>query len=231
MQWSYIEKMIRLNSFVGSLYLNRQDIVLLESREIPASTFLRLQNTYHLSLIHSLLYTNCALELLEEKVLRIFSLGRISQEFDLIDEEFFKKLTIACVSNVVREIITRTRIHIDSRFGRNMFGVVDEYAVLEYGEVFVQYSVVQQDRIKEGERKTTFHVLTGPVVLTKNPCHHPGDLRIFQAVVRPELYTMVDVIVFPQKGPRPHSNEISGSDLDGNEKENKGIFLFDDLLI
>lgn len=42
-------------------------------------------------------------------------------------------------------------------------------------------------------------------------------MRKLQAVDNKALYHLVDCIVFPAKGPRPHTNEISGSDLDGDK--------------
>jgi RNA-dependent RNA polymerase len=101
-----------------------------------------------------------------------------------------------------------------------MFGIVDEYGVLEYGQVFIQYSLMRENKLglskqEEEENSNRCEILIGKVVITKNPCHHPGDLRVFDAVDHPKLRHLKDVVVFPQKGLRPHSNEISGSDLDG----------------
>ena len=56
------------------------------------------------------------------------------------------------------------------------------------------------------------------MIVTKHPCLWPGDIRRLIAVRNCKLeQCMRDVIVFPINGERPHSNEMSGSDLDGDQ--------------
>lgn len=54
------------------------------------------------------------------------------------------------------------------------------------------------------------------MLVTKNPCFHPGDIRKLKAVFKEELSHLVNVIVFSQKGSRPTQNMMSGGDLDGD---------------
>ncbi|CAF3749965.1 unnamed protein product [Adineta steineri] len=203
------------------LFLNRQDIVLLESRDIPHVNFLNLQNEHHFWLVCALLKPENAYKLLQEKLLPVFKLRKIARNINIVEEPFFIKLIITCAFNIIRELLDRTRIYISDEDARNMFGIVDEYDVLENEQIFIQYSPMRQNKLyfskEEDENDMKPKVITGKVVVTKNPCHHPGDLRVFDAVDHEKLHDLVDVIVFPQKGPRPHPNEISGSDLDGDE--------------
>jgi RNA-dependent RNA polymerase len=59
-------------------------------------------------------------------------------------------------------------------------------------------------------------VVEGQVVIAKHPVMHPGDVRTFRAVSCPQLLHHKNVLVLPQLGHRPHANEMSGSDLDGD---------------
>ncbi|KAF5197057.1 RNA-dependent RNA polymerase [Thalictrum thalictroides] len=105
------------------------------------------------------------------------------------------------------ELRNKSRIFVPH--GRTLMGCLDETSTLKYGQVFVQVSNI------DGLLGCKY-VCECKVVVAKNPCLHPGDVRVLQAVNVPALHHMVDCVVFPQKGKRPHPNECSGSDLDGD---------------
>lgn len=54
------------------------------------------------------------------------------------------------------------------------------------------------------------------MLVTRNPCTHPGDLRLLNAVDKPELRHLFNVVVFPSTGNRPLCNMMAGGDLDGD---------------
>ncbi|CAF1684220.1 unnamed protein product [Rotaria magnacalcarata] len=212
------------------LYLNRQIIVLLSHREIDDRTFLLLQHQHQQYLSESLVYPTRAYELLAEKINRsLFPLRTLvnAAHLNLIQEPFFRQLIITTSKFELAQMRERTRLKLPKNSARNMIGIVDEYGVLEYGQVFVQYTELHGETLDDElgssndssitPQSEKAVILEQKVVVTKNPCHHPGDIRIFEAVDVPRLRHLKDVIVFPQRGKRPHPNEISGSDLDGDE--------------
>ena len=118
-----------------------------------------------------------------------------------------------------------------------LIGVVDETGLLEENEVFVQ---LKRDNFSCKKRFTTGvndnqydldplgseffmederdldRILTSQLLITRNPCLNPGDLRLLQGVDRPELRHLFNVVVFSSKGERPTCNKMSGGDLDGD---------------
>ena len=90
---------------------------------------------------------------------------------------------------------------------RNVYGVCDPSGKLESGTMFFQPTVRGKPEILHNTR----------VVVAKNPCYHPGDIRVLRCVDEPKCRHLVDCVVFPTSGNRPHSDEIAGSDLDGDK--------------
>ncbi|XGW21981.1 hypothetical protein V3C99_004720, partial [Haemonchus contortus] len=135
--------------------------------------------------------------------------------FQLSTEPFFRSLIKATIKYTVTKQMRKQQIQIPAEKGRTMLGVVDETGQLQYGQVFVQYT--ENLNLKTPPPKASRKILTGKVLLTKNPCIVAGDVRVFEAVDIPDLRHLCDVIVFPIHGPRPHPDEMAGSDLDGDE--------------
>uniref|UniRef100_A0A0R3RPA9 RNA-directed RNA polymerase n=1 Tax=Elaeophora elaphi TaxID=1147741 RepID=A0A0R3RPA9_9BILA len=127
------------------------------------------------------------------------------------DEPFFRSLLIAVHRYNIKLHLSKSKVFLPASMGRTMYGVIDDSGLLQYGQVFIQYS----SSIRYVSGKKIVH--TGPVMVTKNPCHVAGDVRIFEAVYQDALSHLCDVIVFPRYGARPHPDEMAGSDLDGDE--------------
>ncbi|KAL9255376.1 RNA-dependent RNA polymerase 1-like protein [Drosera capensis] len=136
-------------------------------------------------------------------------------------EPFLSMMLQIFRSSRLLELRIKSRIFIPS--GRTLMGCLDETGTLEYGQVFVQVSDPGTKHISDGiitygsnGVQPRNRIIKGRVVVAKNPCLHPGDVRALQAVDVPSLHHMLDCVVFPRKGKRPHPNECSGSDLDGD---------------
>ncbi|CAH1273336.1 Hypp5087 [Branchiostoma lanceolatum] len=204
---------ICMTSHPARLYLNRQVITILSALGVPDQTFQMLQEEMLHNLSDMLVREDVAFKSLKRRAQPLgLPLGKLSRcGLHITTEPFFRAMLQKMFTCFLGDLRRRARIEIPTEFGRHMLGVLDETGTLEYGEVFVQYTEDITD--KGGETK----VLTGEVVVTRNPCFHPGDVRKLRAVDVPDLHHMVDVIVFPSKGVRPHPNEMSGGDLDGDQ--------------
>ena len=101
-----------------------------------------------------------------------------------------------------------------------LIGIVDPTGLLEADEVFVQtrkdnFSIHKhgqgiknrQNRMEQAETISSIdsfsEIIDGDVLVTRNPCTHPGDIRLLKCVDKPELRYLFNVVVFSSKGERP----------------------------
>ena len=94
---------------------------------------------------------------------------------------------------------------------RLLFGVCDSMNVLKEGECAVKVTM-------DGDGQP-MAIKGMEILVTRNPCLHPGDLQKFSVVEKPELSHLTDCIVFPVRGKRPSADMMSGGDLDGDKCE------------
>jgi RNA-dependent RNA polymerase len=84
-------------------------------------------------------------------------------------EPFFRSMLLAIYKTRLNDLIRKARIAIPQSYGRLMVGVLDETGTLNYGQVFIRYT-------KNIGEPDEFVTRKGPVMVTKNPCFHPGLL-------------------------------------------------------
>ena len=82
---------------------------------------------------------------------------------------------------------------------------MDEFDVLEPHEVYAC--------LADPMRKERIYI-EGDVVISRSPTHHPGDMQYARAIGRPPagspLLSLVNCLVFPQKGSRSLPSMLAG---------------------
>lgn len=137
-------------------------------------------------------------------------------ELNFRDDTFLERAFELALLTALRDLKHKARIPVPG--GVTLIGIVDETGVLEEGEVYCPY---KWDDGVEG-------LVTGHVLITRSPVHHPGDVQMAIAVTDlniPEdspLKALKNCVVFSQKGTRDLPSKLAGGDLDGG----KGSFTF-----
>ncbi|KAG8375787.1 hypothetical protein BUALT_Bualt10G0136800 [Buddleja alternifolia] len=203
-------------------FLNRQIITLLSALEVKDNIFWGMQETMVSRLDQMLEDTDMAFDVLTGSCTDQGSTAAImlSAGFKPKTEPHLRGMLTSIRAAQLGDLREKTRIFVPS--GRWLMGCLDELGVLEHGQCFIQVSnpSLEDCFVKHGSQfsdtKKKLQVIKGLVAIAKNPCLHPGDVRILEAVDVPGLHHLYDCLIFPQKGDRPHTNEASGSDLDGD---------------
>lgn len=202
-------------------FLNRQIITLLSALDVSDEIFWKMQEVMISRLNQMLIDVDVAFDVLTKSCAEHGNAAAImlSCGFSPQTEPHLRGMLTSIRAAQLWGLREKSRIFVSS--GRWLMGVLDESGVLEQGQCFVQVSTPSLENCfsKHGSRFSetkNLQVVKGYVVIAKNPCLHPGDVRVLEAVDAPDLHHLYDCLVFPQKGDRPHTNEASGSDLDGD---------------
>ncbi|KAG9154053.1 hypothetical protein Leryth_000546 [Lithospermum erythrorhizon] len=203
-------------------FLNRQIITLLSSLDVSDEVFWEMQLSMVAKLDQMLVDSDVAFGVVTTSCAEQGHTAAImlSAGFKPQKEPHLRGMLKSIRASQLGDLREKARIFVPS--GRWLMGCLDELGVIEQGQCFIQVSRPSPENcfVKHGskfsEAKKNLQVIKGLVAIAKNPCLHPGDVRILEAVDVPGLHHLYDCLVFPQKGDRPHTNEASGSDLDGD---------------
>lgn len=129
----------------------------------------------------------------------------------LCTEPFFTKLLRVAYKRAAKSL--RAKCHMLVEQGCLLMGVPDPTgSALRTDEVSIKF-------IKPDSNTNEVVVVTGPVLMYRNPCLHPGDLRIVNAVdCASTLGHLINVVVLPASCKEKFSlaQACSGGDLDGD---------------
>lgn len=191
-------------------YLNREIITLLTTLGVEDHVFLEMQEQQLHHLGTMLTNSKAALNVLESTGggdMKSFIARMLLQGYEPKNEPYLLMMLQSHLENQISDLRSRCRVFVPK--GRVLVGCLDESGTLEYGQVFARVTLTKAE-LESGDQPyfqrvdETTAILRGKVVVTKNPCLHPGDVRVLEAVCDVKLQedNLVDCLVFPQKGDR-----------------------------
>ncbi|KAI8492821.1 hypothetical protein Bbelb_294180 [Branchiostoma belcheri] len=198
--------------------LNKQYIMMLSALGIPDEVFLSKQETYFRELDRLEIDKEVAFRHLCARgyiglAERLFSRddGPDNETIEIL-RGFRSRVRRPPKANKVHKLLNTKpeparALKIPIEKSRNVFGVCDPSGKLQPGQCFFQATVRGKTQVFADTK----------VAVVKCPCYHPGDFRVLQCVNVEDCRHLVDCIVFPVQGDRPHADEIAGSDLDGDK--------------
>jgi len=198
-------------------FLNRQTILLLLTNGVKSDVFLKLQQEYIKELEEQVdpddkIFDTlpCGYSLYSTKEL----IKDCHENKIEVQNEPFVKAVVETLK--VRAFVNlKQKANILVRDSVRVFGVLDEYGILNHGEIYLCISP------SNGKDSQDYKIIEiDKVIVTKNPCLYLGDIRVLKAVrnkqTEKHFKHLINCIVFSSKCPRPHTNEIAASDLDGD---------------
>ncbi|KAJ3567357.1 hypothetical protein NP233_g6417 [Leucocoprinus birnbaumii] len=198
-------------------YLNRPLIVLLEGLGIPYEVFHNFQERAVSQTKDAIATLSGAARLLESHGLgasfrlpsTLQSLAKLGLH-SIDDDPFYNQLLKVAVYHVLRDLKHHARIPIPNAW--TLVGVADVHNYLEEGEVFAC--------VKHQTEGVIY--LEGPLLISRSPTIHPGDVQVVTAIGVPSEGTcfarepLYNTVVFSTKGKRPLPSCLGGGDLDGD---------------
>ncbi len=197
-------------------FLNRQVIMILSALGIKDSVFSDLQDQMLKRMSRMLFDKKTAADLILKYYRNSFSfIASNSSKINYTLEPFFKSLLVTIHNKQLQGMIHKSRIFVEN--GRILMGCIDETGSLKENEVFIQCSTLclYEDSLPYFEKKISqkYFVVKSKIAVAKNPCMHPGDVRVLTAVDVPQLKHMVDCIVFPACGKRPITSMVNEAEF------------------
>ncbi|CAO3702893.1 unnamed protein product [Rhizopus stolonifer] len=139
-----------------------------------------------------------------EAVIRLLDSG-----FDLSNAFVAARVT-SIFRQVMKSVTTKYKIEVAKSC--TVTCIPDPTGTLEPDEIFLQLSSRRVDELTG----ICAGLITGDVIVTRNPCGLKSDVQKVKAIDCPALRMYTDIIVFPVKGEVSLASKLSGGDYDGD---------------